>query len=235
MSKAVQYIVAAVALFGATQSAVALNFTPPRGCTISLTVQMHQCQVANIYTCTGDAPGDQWISYADDIGVYYSSRIDYETRWMESIDHDSGEVTRLLPKASDHASFTTLLATGRDDYDFMTESSEGYVERFIGTDLLTGVTVLIDGIALERATFDLSSFDSEGNLLNRRTGNQFISRDLRMFFGDTELFENAAGERIESLQAPILFALPGEEGFGSATPLFDCNSVLTGSFPPGGA
>lgn len=236
MTKAVETVVVAVALLVAgSTSAAAQTFTPPRGCTLSLTVQLRQCQVVNVYSCAGDAPGDRWVSYADGVGVFFSSRIDHETRWMESLDHDSGQVDRLLPKAADHASFSTLLATGFDDYDFMTESNTGFIERFIGVDTLTGETVRIDGVALERSTFDLTSYDASGAFLTRRTGTQYISRDLRLFFGDTEVFENAQGDRVESFQPPVTFALPGEEGFGSAKPVFDCNAVLTGSLPRGGA
>ena len=236
MTKAVETIVGALALViaGAAPGA-AQTFTPPKGCTLSLTVQMRQCQVANVYSCAGDVPGDRWISYADGVGVYFSSRIDHETRWMESIDHDSGEVDRLLPKANDHASFSTLIATGRDDYDFVTENNSGFVERYVGIDRLTGESVTIGGILLERSTFELSSYDAAGAFLTRRTGTQFISRDLRLFFGDTEVFENAAGDRVESFQPPVTFSLPGNDGFGSAKPVFDCNAVLTSLTQRGGA
>ncbi|MBW6506477.1 MAG: hypothetical protein K0B00_06975 [Rhodobacteraceae bacterium] len=228
MSKAVENVVVALALVVAGAApAAAQTFTPPKGCTLSLTVQMRQCQVANVYSCASDEPGNRWISYADGVGVYFSSRIDHETRWMESIDHDTGEIDRLLPKANDHASFSTLIATGSDDYDFLTENTGGVVERYVGLDRLTGDSVMIDGIALERSTFDLSSYDASGAFLTRRMGTQFISRELRLFFGDTEVFENAAGDRVESFQPPVTFALPGEDGFGSLVPLFDCNAVLT--------
>jgi len=235
MGNTVHRMIAAAILTGAAGAASAQSFTPPKGCSLSLTVQMRQCQVANIYSCAGDEPGDRWLTYSDGVGIYYSSRIDYETRWMESLDHDTGEVTRLLPKAADHASFSTLIGTGRDDYDFATENSEGFVERFVGVDVLTGASVMIDGIALERSTFELSSYDATGAFLTRRTGTQFISRDLRLFFGDAEVFENAAGDRVESLQTPVTFSLPGEDGFGSVVPLFDCNAVLTGRLLGGGA
>lgn len=227
MSTAVYRIFATAALIAAAGFASAQSFAPPKGCSLSLTVQMRQCQVANIYSCAGDEPGDRWLTYSDGVGIYYSSRIDHETRWMESLDHDTREVTRLLPKARDHASFSALIETGRDDYDFATESNQGFVERFVGVDLLTGETVMIDGIPLERSTFELSSYDATGAFLTRRTGTQFISRDLRLFFGDAEVFENAAGDRVESLQTPVTFSLPGEDGFGSIVPLFDCNAVLT--------
>jgi hypothetical protein len=227
MTKAIKTVVTALALMIAGGAPVAAQtFEPPRGCTLSLTAQLRQCQVANVYSCTGDAPGDRWITFADGVGIYFTSRIDFETRWIESIDHDSGNIERLLPKAADHASFSTLLATGRDDFDFMTETSDGFVERFVGADTLTGETVVIDGIPLERSTFDLSSYDASGAFLTRRSGSQFISRDLRLFFGDTEVFENAQGDRIETFQPPVTFALPGEDGFGTLEPKFDCNAVL---------
>jgi hypothetical protein len=233
---AVKHVLATLILTAAFAAPVAAQtFTPPRGCTLTLTTQLRQCQVVNHYTCAGDAPGDRWISYADGQGVFFTTRIDFETRWMESIDHETGVVDALLPKAADHASFSTLLATGRDDYDFMTESSEGVVERFVGVDTLTGASVMIDGFVLDRSEFDLSSYDAAGNFVSRRAGTQLVSRDLRLFFGDTEVFENADGERFESFQPPVTFALPGEDGFGALKPKFDCDAVLTGTLPRGGA
>jgi len=223
-----------LALAGALPAA-AQTFAPPRSCALDLTAQLRQCHVVNIYRCAGDAPGDRWLSFADGAGIYFSSRIDSETRWVESINHDTGAVDRLLPKAKDHASFSTLLETGYDDYDFMTESSDGTVEQFVGYDRLTGESVQIDGIALQRSEFDLSSYDAAGSFLTRRVGTQFISPELRLFFGDVEVFENAEGERVESMQPPVTFALPGEEGFGAVKPVFDCNAVLTGELPGGGA
>lgn len=209
--------------------AAAQTFTPPKGCKLTLTAQLRQCQVVNHYTCAGDEPGDRWLSYADGQGIYFTTLIDYETRWIESIDHGTGVIDKLLSKAADDASFSTLLATGRDDYDFMTESNDGTVQRFVGVDTLTGASVLIDGFVLERSEFDLTSYDASGNFLSRRTGTQLVSRDLRLFFGDAEVFESADGEKFESFQPPVTFALPGEEGFGTVEPKFDCNAVLTGA------
>jgi hypothetical protein len=108
------------------------------------------------------------------------------------------------------------------------------VRRYKGFDRLTGSAVTIDGVALERCEFDLSAYDAAGNFVSRRKGMQYISRDMRVFFGDTEEFENAEGERVSTTQPPASFAFPGEEGFASDEPLFDCDMLMTALPAAGG-
>ena len=67
-------------LFATLPAAAEPKFTPPPGCTLTTTVQMHACQVANYYTCAGDAPGDQWVSVADGAGDFLESRKKIEER-----------------------------------------------------------------------------------------------------------------------------------------------------------
>ncbi len=207
------------------------TFSPPEGCQLTLTVQMRQCQVANHYTCAKDAPGDRWIAYADGSGVFFTSRIDNETRWMESISTETGEIDVLEDSAPDHASFSTLLATDRDDYDFYTLNNLGERRRYTGHDLLTGEQVVIDGTPLERASFDLSSYDATGAFVSRRYGSQYVSRELRIFFSDTESFENAYGDKVTTSQPPAAFARPGDKDFGAAEPVFDCDMLMTDAQP----
>lgn len=210
----------------------AANFTPPPGCTLDMTVQLRQCQVANYYHCAADAPGDRWVAYADGEGTFFFSRIDAETRWMESFSPESGEIDLLDEGGSaDHASFSALLAGGRDDYDFITRNNFGEVRRNIGHDQLTGEVVEIDGVTLERCSFDLRVEDGAGGFLARRRGLQYIHREMRLFFSDTEEFENALGDRASTVQGPVTFAFPGEEGFAAAEPQYDCDMLMTRMSP----
>ena len=80
------------------------TFTPPESCTATLTVQGRGCFVSNYYTCTKDAPGDQWRADFDQEGMFYLSRIDSETQWVESYD--------LNPKAVSYTHLT--LPTNRE-------------------------------------------------------------------------------------------------------------------------
>ncbi|MCV2873984.1 hypothetical protein OEZ71_16940 [Defluviimonas sp. WL0050] len=208
------------------------KFAAPAGCEVYATVQMRECQVSQHYRCAHDAPGDQWATYLDGEGPYYSSRIDAETRWLESYDLYSGETDRLMSEV-DPASFTTLITTGRDDYDFTTESNSGNVVRYSGHDRLTGEKVVIDGVTLERTKFDLTARNAAGEVLWTRKGQQLIHRDWRIFFADRETFENTAGESSESVSTPVVFALPGEKGFLSADPQYDCNMTMTEAVLPG--
>lgn len=220
-------IVAFGVAFGAAGPAAAAGkFAPPEGCDVYVTVQMKSCQVSQHYRCAGDAPGDQWALYLDADGPYYMNRIDGETRWVESYSLISGEYDRLVSEA-DPASFSTLLATGRDDYDFSTESDAGEIVRYTGYDELPGETVVIDGVALERTTFDLTATGADGVPLWRRRGEQLVNREWRIFFADRETFETPGGERQQVEDTPVTFAFPGQAGYLETKPQFGCDITLT--------
>jgi hypothetical protein len=215
----------------ASPALAAGKFTVPEGCTAYVTVQHSDCQVSQHYRCDADAAGDQWAVYSDSEGPYYMSRIDAETRWMESHDLTTGERDALASE-TDPASFTTLLDTGRDDFDFTTADSNGDVRRYVGYDQRTGESVTINGIRLERTRFDLSTYAGDGTYLHRRQGAQLINRDWRIFFADEEEFENALDERFNSTSTPITFAQPGEPGFLEAKPQFGCEMMMTEASRP---
>lgn len=221
---------AVLAFFPALPALASGKFAAPQGCAVYATVQMRSCQVSQHYRCAGDAEGDQWAAYLDGDGPYYVSRIDNETRWIESWDLITGETDRLLSEA-DPASFTALLNTGRDDYDFRTESNTGEVRRYAGHDELTGEKVVIDGVPLEVTRFDLTAYADDGAMLWRRNGVQLIHREWRIFWSDRERFANAAGDEVETISTPVKFDLPGDKGFRAAEPIYDCDMTMTDASP----
>jgi hypothetical protein len=216
---------APIALLGLPASA-ASKFTPPKGCEAYVTVQHSNCQVSYHYTCSGDPKGDQWAVYAGAEGPYYMSRIDSETRWLESYDLIAGESDQMGDE-TEPASFSDLLKTGRDDYDFTTVSNTGEVRRYKGYDKLAGTSVTIDGVKMEQTEFALRSYAVDGTMLNKRSGQQLINRDWRIFFSDEEDFENGDGEKEHAKDLPVSFAFPGDAGFLSATPQFGCDQMMT--------
>ena len=215
-------------------SAFAAQFTPPASCTLTMTVQQRSCTVAQHFTCSDDAPGDQRVAYFTRAGLVYDSRIDAETRWMESMDYASGITDRLEPDAEDHASIRTLLTSGRDDFDFWTVSNSGERLRHVGHDVLTGKTV-IDGVELDTTRFQLETFSAAGDLLIERSGSQFVSRETGRFYGGLETSTDWRGEVQNSNDTPVRFIRPGQAGFGSTEPLYDCEQQMVGRIPGGGA
>lgn len=201
----------------------AANFTPPSGCKLEITVQNRSCTVSQHYRCSGDAPGDQWVTYFTREGATYQSRIDRETRWMESTDLRTGLVDVLEDAAEDHASFSTLARTGQDDFDFWTRSNNGERLHHVGHDELTGEKVQIDGVALEVTRFELITYSESGDVLITRKGQQFISRAQGRFYGGVETSQDWTGAREETNDSPVSFSFPGQPGFGSTTPEYDCD------------
>ena len=57
-------------------------------------------------------------------------------------------------------------------------------------------------------------------------GNQYVP-GWRMFFGGQEVTTLPGGETEEGDYSPMEFAEPGERGFLSATPLYDCGDMMS--------
>ena len=209
-----------------TTPALAGTFTPPEGCSAFLTVQSRQCRVSNYYKCSADAPGDQWRQDFDQEGVFFKSRIDSETQWIESFDLNPEVRQSLDPGAEDPASFSNLLATNRDDFAFGLTKQTGEQTRVRGFDKLTGKSFVIDGVTLQQTEFEFTETDMAGNILRQSRGNEFISPDYRMFFSGPSEWNDGTGY-VPIDGSPVQFILPGEPKFGSTEPIFDCDAVLS--------
>lgn len=203
------------------------TFKPPQGCNLELTAQNRGCSVTQYYRCEIDPKGHQHSAIFTREGMTHLSLIDSETRWIESTDPNTGVRDLLVSDSPDHASFSTLMAEGRDDFDFWTLSNTGERLRHVGHDELTGKTVDIDGVQLEETRFELTTFDDAGEELIRRTGQQFVSRAMRRFYGGVESQSDWTGIRKNTDDSPVLFSFPGEKGFGDTTPQFDCDQLMT--------
>lgn len=207
--------------------AFAGSFVAPEGCTTYLTVQSRGCYVANHYTCEADPAGHKWRADFDQEGPFFLSRIDDETQWVESIELNPVVTQTLDPNPEDPASFSNLLDTGRDDFAFGLSKDNGEQSKVRGFDRLTGKTVTIDGVTLEETEFSYEEIDDQGNLLRRARGFEYISRDWRMFFSGTSEWDDGAGNWLPMDGHPVKFFQPGDKGFESTQPIFDCDAVLS--------
>jgi hypothetical protein len=207
--------------------AAAGTFTPPEGCTAFMTVQAKGCRVSNHYKCTADALGDQWRADFDQEGPFFLSRIDYEAQWVESFEIDPPVRQTLDPNPGDPASFSDLLATGRDDYIFGLSDDTGERTRVRGGDRLTGRQVVIDGITLQETEFNYTETDLSGQVLRRSRGNEYIHPEWRMFFAGPSEWSGGEGDFLPLDGSPVQFIFPGEPGFASTQPLFDCDAVMS--------
>ncbi len=200
------------------------TFTPPKGCSLFLTVQMHGCLVSNHYTCSADPKGDKWRVDFNQNGPFFVSKIDTETQWIETYDLAAGTHETLRPHAPNPASFSELLAKGIDSYDFSTATDQGKVTHVTGYDKLTGVKRVVNGVTLEQSEFDTTAKDDKGNQVWHSKGHEWISRNWRLFLAGAGTWEDETGKTPFD-NSPVVMSQPGQKGFGSMTPEFDCNSV----------
>ena len=209
------------------QSAMPGVFSPPPGCTGWLTVQSRGCRVSNHYRCEADAPGDQWRADFDQEGIFFVSRIDRETQWIESFDMFPTTRQILLPDPADPASFSTLLSTGIATFDFGLAEDGGSQSAVRGFDRLTGRSVTIDGVTLEETEFDYTETAPDGSVVHKARGNEYINRDWRLFLSGISEFEGPDG-MLPVDGTPRQFIFPGEPGFFTTEPIFDCDATMSG-------
>ncbi len=204
-------------------------FQVPAGCTAYLTVQSRGCMVSHHWTCEADPEGHHWRVSVDSEGPFYLSHSDAEFRWLQSWNLREGGTSILIEPEEDPASMSELLATGSDAmvFSLSTETNFGNFRRdYTGFDRLTGDEVTVDGETLAVTDFAYQ-YPTDGGT-RRVEGNQFVHEGWRLFFGGVETVTEAGGESFEYNNSPMDFAEPGERGFLSMQPIYDCGEMMSG-------
>jgi hypothetical protein len=215
--------------------AMAATFTPPKGCTSYLTVQARGCMVSQFYTCEADPKGQQWRADFGADGPIFLSKTDAESQWLESYEIDPPTKETLDVNPKDAASFSDLVASGLDTFDFSLSRSDGRHSTVKGFDKLTGQSKVIDGVTLKQTEYEYTQTDdADGSVIYHSKGNEFISETWRMFLSGHAEFQQDDGTWTPFENAPIKFYYPGQAGFQSTVPLFDCNAEAA-SFQLGGS
>ena len=212
--------IGALALLAAAPAA-AQTFDPPQGCTGTLTVQYRSCLVSHVWTCEGDAPGEQWLALFTQRGLFNVRKVDAEFQWLETYYANPPATERMLPDAPDPASLTVLFAEQTDTYDFTISNDRGTPdERVRGFDMLTGETVEIDGEPLLGTEFAYEVTLPDGTVDYAGAGRQYVSERHRLFFLGTS-WEADTPEDVTDT-TPVDFIYPGEPGFFAQFPVHDC-------------
>jgi hypothetical protein len=204
-------------------------FEVPAGCTAFLTVQSRGCMVSHHWTCEGDPAGSHWRASLDEDSPFYLSFTDAEFRWLRSWNLRGGGSSTLIEPEEDPASLSELLETGSDTmvFSLRTESNFGnFVRDYTGFDRLTGDEVVVDGRTLMVTEFSYQ-YPVDGGT-RRVQGNQFVHEGWRMFFGGVETVTEADGSTFEYNNSPMEFAEPGEPGFLTLQPIYDCGEMFSG-------
>lgn len=218
---------AAILICLAAPAAAQDRMSLPAGCEAYLTVQMRSCVVSHHFTCAGEPKGHQRRVDVIEDGVVYSGLIDSEAQWLRSYYPFSDDVEELLPDPADPASFTRLVETGLDTYDFRTVSPIGGEQRYVGQDSLTGERVVIDGVTLLRTEYRIRQIDESGEVVWRAAGSEYISEEWRMFLSGTGEAWTPEDGTYSVDDTPVEFVFPGEPGFLTMRPKYDCGAIMS--------
>lgn len=201
-------------------------FSLPAGCTAFLTVQSKDCSVDHHFTCEGDPDGHKQRVSLTERGLSYLGSTNFESQWVGSFHPLTGHSEQLSDVANAPASFSELIASGKNVFDFETNSAEIGTTRYVGQDELTGRGVIIDDVTLEETKYSITALAPDGTELWRAEGNEYISRDLRLFFAGSGTVTTPT-DSYDKDDSPVEFIYPGEPGFLSANPKHGCGVLLS--------
>ena len=131
---------------------------------------------------------------------------------------------------ADPASLSDLFSKGLDTSDFSVSRDDGTASRFKGYDRLTGRDVVIDGVTLQETELEFTEYDATGTVIGRKRGNEFVHPEWRIFLGGTGELDIGDGKWLPFDFSPVEFDFPGDAGFLSSDPKYDCE-VLTATLP----
>ncbi|MCO4848204.1 MAG: hypothetical protein KC448_09560 [Yoonia sp.] len=198
----------------------AQTLTVPDGCEGVLTVQQRGCVMVNVWQCEADPAGDKWIALIGEGGVFSIQHVDREFQWIEAF-KPSGTETLEQP-APDPSSITELLENGIDTWEFVLNKPDS-AERNVGYDALTGLEVIIDDEPLLQTEFEGKTLSGDGTEIDNGAGRQYVSAKHRLFFFG-ESWNPATPDDVVDL-SPVEFIYPGESGFFSERPKFECGVI----------
>ncbi len=203
----------------------AFAFTPPAGCEAKLTIQSRNCLMTNIWTCEADADGEQWLALFNENGPTRLRKVDTEFQWLETYLFNPTRTEQMVVPADDPEALTELFATGYDTYDFIIRDAAGNGLRYVGYDRLTGEETVIDGEVLKNTEYAFDVLTEGGSVLEQREGRQYVSEAHRIFlFGES--WDRDAPDLVRD-SSPVEFIYPGEPGFFSNRPIYDCGAMLS--------
>lgn len=216
----------AIMLLSATPTLAQDVFHPPNGCTGVLTIQNRNCMLTNLWQCEGDAPGQQWIALFNENGPYRVKQIDAEFQWLTTFYLNPAWVETMQLPAPDPESITELLANGVDTYDFtIVNEDTGTATRIRGYDRLTGDVTQINGVDLHHTEYQYDIVSADGNVTQTNSGRQFVSAAHRIFVLG-EAWNSSNPEHIRD-SSPIEIIHPGETGFFSPHPKYECSMMMS--------
>jgi hypothetical protein len=236
MPKMIMAVILVFALTGtpvSAQTGGGDRFQVPQGCTAFLTVQSRGCSVSHYWTCQGAPDGHHWRVTMDQDGPFHLAMHDREFRWLQTWILRANITATLVEPEQDPANLTELLSTGSDTMAFSMrfDGPGGSAQRdYTGFDQLTGSRTEIDGRDLLITEFSYQYETTDGMI--RTSGNQFVDPDWRLFFGGIETSTDALGATQQEDRSPVDFIEPGEDGFLTLDPAYDC-SVIMSSLPAG--
>lgn len=228
------FVAATAAALGFPACGFAADFEPPKGCETFLTVQSKQCAVSNLYRCNEAQDGRFWEVVHSSDGLESIVEYDGDYQWVSAYYAWERATESFMPPAEDPISRAALIGDGIDTFRFNMHRSAPGEDRtitIVGADQLTGRTTSIDDVELEAVSTQLRILSEDGEVEYHARGVQFLSRALGLFFLGTEEVFEADGSATVYDGSPVEFINPGEPGFGSTLPFYECEEQKAGFTP----
>lgn len=206
--------------------ALAGEFTPPEGCEGWLTVQHRSCQVANYYSCAADGPDIYWRVLIWENDETFLTKTNNEFELLEHYDLPY-PIPTIQETAEDPSSISNLLETSEDRKVFTLLRPDGTRVSYNSREWLTGEEKVVDGVRLLETEYEGELSDSLGSVFVHETGKNHLNTEWRILFNGAFRISYIDGTREVYNLDPVEFILPGEFGFFSDVPKYDCGTNIS--------
>lgn len=217
------YIIASLMVLpiSGTAQVASQSFEIPKHCEGFLTTQYRGCSVTHYYRCDGLDGQIIGLSVNDENSLFLH-RHDEEFRTLEQRHADIGVILELEQPEEDPISLSDLTQEGMDTFDFVEVVNGETRLHYKGFDKLTDITVEIDGRSLQMTEFKYVMRGPDDEVLDQQSGQQFVDPDFPLLHPGIYVDElDSAGT---SNHTPVDFIFPGEVGFASRVPKYDCDA-----------
>lgn len=194
-------------------------YTVPAGCEAIVTVQSRSCLVRQVMRCA-DNPDGATIALVRQEGEDVLLRQDAGSQTIEAVSVGTGEVVRTVV-VTDPIDARLAAKTGHDGFDLEQDGGPGPRERFAGEMVSDGAPVIIDGVLLvPLAAETVITTIKTGETRTLRQTLLFEPRERIAYVATTQMTD-PPGALLD--RTPVSFILPGEAGFLSMEPDYDCD------------
>ncbi len=201
-----------------------IDFEPPHGCKPVITAQLRKCSVMNVWRCDENGSTFIWHGFFTSGGVPQSLiKFSNDYGFHHSLIFGSQQFEMAIRPVASDWSLAELVETGSVEFNgqvLMRKPGDKMVAQRFGYSELSGEKAVIDGEQLTVFESFTTRTGPNGETVGSSSGKHYISERDSVTFPGKYYDVDSSGPGYD--RSPMQIIRPGEEGFFSRIPKYDC-------------